>query len=384
MLNKRLRRACVAALLLMLAPVAGAAPEYFSTSPAGSKYARALALNNLGHFAVNSFGPETPYQGASIDRQPMGESVGGLGGYVTQIRAINDLDEAVGVSTTDLGEPHAFLYSNGRMQDLTARHGLKDAADINNRGEIAARTVDSRAAVLRDGAVHVIGPENSAAGDMNERGDVLVGYFDYTGGFGVRTAIYSDGTLTDLPLVGGRRASGQAINDAGWVTGYFTSTTGRVHAFLWDGGTFFNLTPWAQNSFGYDINELGQVVGVADGRAFLYADGELIDLNTRIDRDADLSLISADQINDRGQILAHSCDRAGVFCYGSRLLTPVPAIPEPPAIAMALAGLALLAGRRLRHYNPDQSTMIRKRRGFTCYLRKRDRSHRPSEIRLKS
>lgn len=346
------RCACAAALLGMLPQLATAAPDYFSWTGAGSKYARALALNNQGHYAVNSFGPETPYQGAGIIRRRFAESVGGLGGYITQVRALNDLDQAVGLSTTATGEDHAFLYAEGHMQDLTARYGIQDARDINKRGEIAARSPDFRAAVLRDGVVDIVGPEYSGPGDINERGEVLVSYDVYDNGFGSRTAVYSQGMLTGLPRFGGSPVSGQAINDAGWVTGYFTQADGRNHAFLWDGDTYFNLTPRARNGFPYDINNLGQVVGVADGRAFLYADGRLIDLNTRIDRDADLLLIAGDEINDRSQILAHRCDRTGVFCYGSVLLDPVPAVPEPSTLAMLLAGLGLAAalppGRALR------------------------------------
>jgi len=339
------------------AALAGPAPDYFSREPAGSKYARAIALNDLGSYAVNSFGPETPYQGAAILGRNMAEDVGSLGGYVTQVRALNNLGQAVGMSTTASGEAHAFLFSGGRMQDLTARYGLMDANDINDRGQISGRTLDDRAALLQGGVLHDFGPRNSGAGAINARGDMLVGYFDPDMGY--RTAVYRDGVLSDLPLAGGRRVLGQAINDAGWVTGYFTGANGRSNAVVWDGGTYTNLTPDAASAFGYDINNLGQVVGVADGRAFLYADRALVDLNTRIDRDADLLLISADEINDRTQILAPSCDRAGVFCYGSTLLTPVPGVPEPAPPALLALGLGVLgAAFRLR-----QVAFTRGRRG---------------------
>lgn len=344
MISKSLRYLCAAALLAMLQPAVGAVPDYFSWTPVSSRYARALALNDSGLYAVNSAGPETPYEAASINGGPMSESVGSLGGPITRIRSLNNRGEAVGVSTTAEGEYRSFLYSGGRMQDLTARYGLYAPRDINHRGEIAAQTRDSRAAVLKDGIVHDFGPPNSTPGDMNERGELLVEYYSEAGGY--HTAVYRDGALFDLPRIGGRQVFGQAINDAGWVTGYFTTAEGRNHAFLWDGGTVTDLTPGAGNGFGYDINSAGQVVGVVDDRAFLYADGQLIDLNTRIDPGADLLLKSADEINDRTQILSHSCDRSGVFCYGSVLLNPVPAVPEPPLIAILPVGLALLYSRR--------------------------------------
>jgi len=189
------------------------------------------------------------------------------------------------------------------------------------------------------GVLDDFGPQNSAPGDLNQRGELLVEYL--SDGLGYRTGVYRDGTLTDLPRAGGQPVFGPAINDAGWVTGYFTGADGRNFAFIWDGETYKNLTQWSGNSVGLVINNLGQVVGVADNRAFLYADGELIDLNTRIDRSADLSLISADEINDRTQILSQSCDRAGVFCYASVLLNPVPAVPELSAIAMLLGWAGL-------------------------------------------
>lgn len=184
----------------------------------------------------------------------------------------------------------------------------------------------------------------SIQGDLNERGELLVSYL--TEGEGDRTAVYSNGKLTDLPRYGGQQLYSNAINDAGRVTGYFMTAEGRTHAFLYDGATTTDLDPDAVNATGHDINNLGEVAGVANGRAVLYADGEVIDLDTLIDPEADLLLKSADDNNNRGQILAHSCDRSGVFCYGSVLLSPVPAIPEPSAPLMLPAGLALVARRR--------------------------------------
>lgn len=109
MKGKYCRCACLALLLASLPRLASAVPDYFSWSPASSKYSRAIGLNDQGRYGVNSFGPETPYQAASIDGGPLGESVGSLGGVTTQIRSLNNLGEVVGISTTASGESHSFL-----------------------------------------------------------------------------------------------------------------------------------------------------------------------------------------------------------------------------------------------------------------------------------
>lgn len=339
MIIKRLKCAGVAAALAGFYVLANAAPPSFSVSPASGKYQAAIGLNDAGRYAVNNFPSDIPYQVAAISGWPVNENVGSLGGAITRIRALNNLGDAVGDSTTASGVSHAFLYSSGRMHDLTARYDVANLTAINDRGEIAGRTSDYRAAVIRDGMVDDFGPGNSTAVALNGRADVLVEYFPQ--GTGLRTAIYSSGTLTDLPLFAGAPVFGSAINDAGWVTGYGTNPGERNHAYLYDGETITNLTPSASRSFGYDINNLGQVVGTADNRAFLYSNGHLFDLNTLIDPTADLLLTSAIEINNRTQILARSCDRAGVFCYGTVLLDPIPAVPEPPEVAMLLLGLTL-------------------------------------------
>jgi probable HAF family extracellular repeat protein len=327
----------------MVLPAAAAIPGYFSVSPVSGKYAYAVALNDAGHYAVNSAPPEIPYQAASIAGGGGSENIGSLGGYITRISSLNTGREAVGESTTAAGDAHAFLYASGHMHDLTARYGIATASAINDAGEIAGQTRDYRALVLRKGEVDVFGPPNSAAGDINGRGEVLVEYAPE--GRGLRTAVYSGGRLADLPRLGGAHVFGNAINDGGWVTGQATSADGRQHAYLYDGKSITDLTPEAANGVGYDVNDLGLVVGAMDGRAFLYADGNLIDLNTLVDPGADLLLTSAIEINNRAQILAHACDRSGVFCYSTVLLDPVPAIPEPADWMMWLTGVGLLCVR---------------------------------------
>lgn len=333
----------VVAALAALPLLAFAAPPYLSVEFASGKYAAAVALNDAGRFAVNNFPPDIPYEVAYISGWPLNEDVGSLGGNITRIRSLNDSGEAVGESTTADGALHAFLYSSGRMHDLTAAYGIGSVQAINDRGDIAGQTADARAMVLRNGTVDAFGPPGSSAGAINDAGDALVEYAPP--GQGIHTAVYSRGTLTDLPLLGGAHVFGSAINDAGWVTGYGFTADGRVHAYLYDGHAMTDLTPSATSSAAYGIDDLGDVVGTVDDRAFLYADGKMIDLNSRVDPHADLLLTSAIAINDRGQMLAKSCDRAGVFCYETLRVDAIPAVPQPPEVAMLVVGLGLLAAR---------------------------------------
>lgn len=356
-MTKRKRIAAWAAAALATLPLAAAAaPSYLSVEFASGKYAAAVALNDAGRFAVNNFAPDIPYEVAYISGSTQNEDVGSLGGNITRIRSLNNQGDAVGESTTADGALHAFLYSSGRMHDLTATYGAGSVQAIDSRGDISGQTADGRAMVIRSGTVDAFGPPGSSAGALNDAGDTLVEYVPP--GQGIHTAVYHDGRLTDLPLLGGAHVFGSAINDAGWVTGYGFTGGGRAHAFLYDGRAMTDLTPSASSSTAYDVNDLGEVVGTVDDRAFLYANGKFIDLNTLVDPAADLLLTSAIAINNQGQILAKSCDRAGVFCYATVRLDGIPAVPQPPQVMMFLAGLAWLGARwgwRARRRRPSAS-----------------------------
>lgn len=81
-------------------------------------------------------------------------------------------------------------------------------------------------------------------------------------------------------------------------------------------------------SDGYAINDEGQVTGHSDSlggpHAFLYRDGQMVDLNGLIDPTLGITLTDATGINDHGHIVANG----GSHAY---LLTPV---PEPSTWAL--------------------------------------------------
>ena len=92
----------------------------------------------------NSQGPF----GTSIDH-PNGDPLGTLGGASTVAGALNNANQVVGWSQTSTGARHAFLYSNGAMQDLnlliptSANVHLIDAVGIDGSGRIVAYGTDS-------------------------------------------------------------------------------------------------------------------------------------------------------------------------------------------------------------------------------------------------
>src|SRR5439155_17096563 len=110
----------------------------------------------------------------------------------------------------------------------------------------------------------------------------------------------------DVPASGGN-----AINNAGEVTGFSYKPIWVLHAFLYSGGNMIELgTLGGTNSQGFAINNNGQVTGyteISDGtqQAFLYSNGQLYDLNNLIPGDSGWVLYWANGINDSGQITGY-------------------------------------------------------------------------------
>lgn len=105
------------------------------------------------------------------------------------------------------------------------------------------------------------------------------------------------------------------MNDRGQVTGTSWSYHG-LHAFLYSNGQMMDLgTLGGHESIGYAINDHRQVVGlsyITTGleHALLDNNGQMLDLNNLIDPALGVPLHDATGINDEGQIVANSYDRA--------------------------------------------------------------------------
>jgi probable HAF family extracellular repeat protein len=95
--------------------------------------------------------------------------------------------------------------------------------------------------------------------------------------------------VIDLGTFGGTTSFGYAINNAGQVAGFAALSSGAQRAFLYSGGVKNNLGTLSGGitSAGYDINNAGQVTGsstingdVFAPRAFRYSDGVMSNLGT--------------------------------------------------------------------------------------------------------
>ncbi|MGA2963972.1 MAG: hypothetical protein ABSD96_20070 [Candidatus Korobacteraceae bacterium] len=119
---------------------------------------------------------------------------------------------------------------------------------------------------------------------INASGQVT-GYGDSAG---TQAFLYSNGTITELgTLPGGGLSFGYGINDSGQVVGESNGTSFLGHAFLYSGGTMTDLgtLPGGSASSGQGINASGQIAGLSSGgsfhqHAFLYSSGTMTDLGT--------------------------------------------------------------------------------------------------------
>jgi len=171
----------------------------------------------------------------------------------------------------------------------------------------------------------------SEAYGLNNSGQVVG--ISFEGGNGISAFLYSDGVMSDLGTLGGYLSYAYGINNGGQVVG-ISGTAGyaAAHAFLCSAGVMSDLGTFggSYNGVGSEangINNSGQVVGytyTGGGleRAFIYAGGVMIDLNTLILTNSGWTLDEATAINDNGQIVGYGLNPEGIT--HAFLLTPSP------------------------------------------------------------
>jgi probable HAF family extracellular repeat protein len=249
------------------------------------------------------------HQGSIVTLGSLGSPASsGFSGVAT---SINDRGQAVGYSYLDGFNRHAFLYSDGEMIDIGSFGGYSLALAISNTGVIVGASSDT-----------------------------VAGY--------AHAFVYRDGVMSEINPFGGPNNESYALglNDDGVVVGEGLNATGTAfHGFIFADGlvTDIGTLPGGRNSSAFSINNKGQIVGVADSpfdgicyvratgvsvpcisyaqRAFLYQDGEMMDLNSLIPSDSGWNLQWAFDINGRGQIVGYGVREGKFRAY---LATPVP------------------------------------------------------------
>jgi probable HAF family extracellular repeat protein len=155
--------------------------------------------------------------------------------------------------------------------------------------------------------------------------------------------------LCDLGNIGGSvdvdiNAHGQVVGSANnkkYVLGN-GNTVLLDEAFLWENGTVTPLGTLGYDSHAYAINDNGQIVGDAN-YACIWDGGVIHDLTEMIVNAPGWELTTAYDINELGQIVGVGFDPSTHQQHGF-LLTP---IPEPATLSLlALGALALLGRRR--------------------------------------
>jgi len=277
------------------------------------------------------------------------------GGHSSVADAVNSRGQVVGGAFTGNPDPasmlgtgfqtRAFLWQNGIMQDLGTLGGPDaQALMINEKGQVVGDSYTSNspnngcggeltltfgAFIWENGKMTDLGNFGGTctfAFALNNRGQVT-GLSGLSGDQAQHAFLWERNTMKDLGTFGGSFSAGNALNDAGEVAGYATLPGDQaVHAAVWNeaGITDVGELPGDANSFGFGINEGGQVLGVSidsqftNFRAFVGQKGRpMLDLEPLAARSGlqfGLGIFAKSgtaNINNRGEIAGNAIDANG-------------------------------------------------------------------------
>lgn len=352
-----LRTMTLALALAVVANGAGAAQLYTITELATAQprgATSAYRVNSNGVVLGVDSGHAVLFEGGGVT------DLRTLTGAGSEVRGLNDAGYVAGWSPNASGQLRGFETGPAGVIPLPSFGERADApVDLNNTGVAAGTLINSRglsrAAVWTPDTVMDLGvlpdQRESTAVAINDLSQVA----GNSGGHGF---IWSQGAgMRDIGTLGGAVTVAD-INDAGWVTGLSElSRGGPTSAFIYDGvtmtafGPIGRLTPYLTTA-PRAINLAGIVVGESqrdDGlfTAFVYRDGETMELQTLIDPSLGWELRAAYDINSAGQITGTGYINGRQSAF---LLTPIPPtapVPEPQAWGLMILGFGV-AGAALR------------------------------------
>jgi len=155
------------------------------------------------------------------------------------------------------------------------------------------------------------GDPDGVADAINDRGQVVGQTGDCISPF--HGVLWDHDTVMDLGKLGELQLAPRDINNKGQVVGFaFSPDFTTFLAFLWQNGVATNLgtlpAPLGIASFGFSVNEKGQVVGTSideqgDPHAFIWQQGVMTELNDLTPAGSPLFLLFGFSINSRGEIV---------------------------------------------------------------------------------
>jgi probable HAF family extracellular repeat protein len=378
---------CVATIVLGSFSNAFAQQSYKITDLGMNKstdnFSMAMGLNNQG-WAENMDGFVNPPETSTSTTVASGRAVISIYGFNIDLGTlgkpganswinwggINDRGEAVGMSETSDPDPNGedicgfrthlscvpFLWRDGHMSALPTLGGNNgQASAINNRGEVVGfaedgavdstcpvGTTNNRIALAalwkkdKAQALPLVGNDvDGFAFGINDRGQAV----GYSGNCTTAThaVMWRDNVAFVLQGIGGTGSNfAYVANNKGQIAGQIGSADGTTfYAAVWLNGadgavTNLGTLPGDFAAFATGINERGQVVGnnfdstFSWSHGFIWQDGVMTDLNTLIPEDSNLFIISASNVNERGQISGMATVQTGPHTgeIHSYLLTP--------------------------------------------------------------
>lgn len=307
------------------------------------------------------------YGGKTIDvgTPGLGGNSMGYGVNESGVTAGEAEDTAAGLSTTEdfcgfefLGFSSSptpcvpFVWQNGQMMLLPTLGGVNGSAtEINNSGMIGGYAENTTAdpncpapqqyqfkpVVWIHGAAQALPTGSDSEGlvtAVNDRGDaagatgncaplnpILLLYLNPT-----HSVLWRHGVAIDLGNLGGIYNNlPHGMNNFGQVVGESDLAGDQTaHAYLASPGTKMQDLGTVQDqvdndtySFGFGINDAGEIVGISANadfsvlRAFIRQNGTLVDLNSLVTGNNSLYLLTACFVNSKGEITGIALDSAG-------------------------------------------------------------------------